>query len=542
MASALQQPLQTPDAQSYLQGMYFNPAGTFPTFQSYLPGFGGGGDGTWSTGGLDTATAASFLQNFGQLSGVAEQQSFMTDRVLAGGINPSGYVNTSPFMFPSAGSTDILGQTVSASDPLAGVLPSYGAQYGLSGLGIGGDGPMPKSVQGDIGNSERLAVSTSAVNGTQEPVEKSLGGLSLSENPPVTSDVKPPSITATQSSGPKSWAAIAKQPAKQPAQRPRPKVPASTVAGSVGAGSQSQSGFGVGSSSAAGQQQVDVGPSHQQSQSQVWGMRGAPANRGRGWSNQRRAVTVNGPATTGANPAVVSGLSTPGSMAGLSSIAAPPTQSAANVPVLDQLRSANQYNPKEFTVNLKSARFFVIKSYSEDDIHRSIKYSIWTSTESGNGRLDKAWKDQKGVPMYLLFSVNGSGHFCGVAQMMSGVDYGTDTGVFTQDKWKGKFDVKWIYVKDVPNSQLRHIRLENNENKPVTNSRDTQEVPHEKGKQVVKIIHSYKATTSIFDDFGHYEKRQEEDDARKVVRMLRRILVSTNNPRVFLCCLASSQT
>ena len=34
--------------------------------------------------------------------------------------------------------------------------------------------------------------------------------------------------------------------------------------------------------------------------------------------------------------------------------------------------------------------------------------------------------------------------------------------------------MKWIYVKDVPNSQLRHIRLENNENKPVTNSRDTQ--------------------------------------------------------------------
>ena len=93
--------------------------------------------------------------------------------------------------------------------------------------------------------------------------------------------------------------------------------------------------------------------------------------------------------------------------------------------------------------------------------------------------------------------------------------------------------MKWIYVKDVPNSQLRHIRLENNENKPVTNSRDTQvdqitglgcgrselfvfqEVPPEKGRQVLKIIHSYKHATSIFDDFIHYEKRQEEDEGRK---------------------------
>jgi hypothetical protein len=53
--------------------------------------------------------------------------------------------------------------------------------------------------------------------------------------------------------------------------------------------------------------------------------------------------------------------------------------------------------------------------------------------------------------------------------------------VWSQDKWRGQFTVKWIYVKDVPNAALRHIRLENNENKPVTNSRDTQEVPVEKG-------------------------------------------------------------
>lgn len=76
--------------------------------------------------------------------------------------------------------------------------------------------------------------------------------------------------------------------------------------------------------------------------------------------------------------------------------------------------------------------------------------------------------------------------------------------------------MKWIYVKDVPNPQLRHIRLENNENKPVTNSRDTQEVPNDKGLQVLDILHAYKHTTSIFDDFIHYEKRQVEEGSKKV--------------------------
>lgn len=192
------------------------------------------------------------------------------------------------------------------------------------------------------------------------------------------------------------------------------------------------------------------------------------------------------------------------------------------LPVLERLRAKWSYNSKENPQLLHSnARYFIIKSYSEDDIHRSIKYSVWTSTEHGNRRLNEAFKEQMKVgPIYLIFSVNGSGHFCGIAQMMSEVDLDIETGIWSQDKWKGKFDVKWYYVKDVPNNALRHIRLENNDNKPVTNSRDTQEIPPDKARQVVKIIQSYKHQTSIFDDFAHYEKREEEEIKKVYILIL----------------------
>ncbi|XP_038208753.1 YTH domain-containing family protein 3 isoform X2 [Zerene cesonia] len=195
-----------------------------------------------------------------------------------------------------------------------------------------------------------------------------------------------------------------------------------------------------------------------------------------------------------------------------------PTPAPVPHPVLDELRVKNDYNPKDFDLSAPGARFFVIKSYSEDDIHRSIKYEIWCSTEHGNKRLDSAYRDREreGGCVYLFFSVNGSGHFCGMARMTSAVDYNSNSNVWSQDKWKGQFRVRWIYVKDVPNGQLRHIKLENNENKPVTNSRDTQEVPHAKGLQVLRIMHSYCHSTSIFDDFIHYERRQEEEDSKKV--------------------------
>lgn len=173
------------------------------------------------------------------------------------------------------------------------------------------------------------------------------------------------------------------------------------------------------------------------------------------------------------------------------------------------------FHPKSSTTNSLpfTHRFFVIKSYSEDDIHRSIKYNIWCSTEHGNKRLDQAYyeREKENGAVYLFYSVNGSGHFCGMAQMISNVDYSSNSSVWAQDKWKGSFKVRWIYVKDVPNPQLRHIKLENNENKPVTNSRDTQEVPNAKGQQVWRIIHTFKHSTSLFDDFVHYELRQREE-------------------------------
>ncbi|KAG2268475.1 hypothetical protein Bca4012_070750 [Brassica carinata] len=62
---------------------------------------------------------------------------------------------------------------------------------------------------------------------------------------------------------------------------------------------------------------------------------------------------------------------------------------------------------------------------------------------------------------------------------------------------------------DVPNSVLKHITLENNENKPVTNSRGTQEVKLEQGLKIVKIFKEHTSKICILNDFSFYEVRQK---------------------------------
>ncbi|GAB2276911.1 hypothetical protein Dimus_011621 [Dionaea muscipula] len=178
-----------------------------------------------------------------------------------------------------------------------------------------------------------------------------------------------------------------------------------------------------------------------------------------------------------------------------------------------------KYNRPDFPETYTDAKFFIIKSYSEDDVHKSIKYNVWSSTPNGNKKLDVAYKEAQeksgGCPVFLFFSVNTSGQFVGIAEMVGPVDFLKNVEYWQQDKWNGSFSVKWHVVKDVPNSLLKHITLENNENKPVTNSRDTQEVKLEQGLQMLKIFKDHVSKTCILEDFVFYEGRQKTIQEKK---------------------------
>jgi hypothetical protein len=271
-------------------------------------------------------------------------------------------------------------------------------------------------------------------------------------------------------------------------------------------------------------------------------------------------------------------------------------------------------------------RFFVIKSFAEEDVRKSVKHGCWTSTSQGNARLDAAWRGEdvftfephgddengdderereregegegetaaaaaaaaaadsssssgsgsgsdpasdaepasdsdepsvrsvdtqtpgppllddatpataesatkttiaprsrpgsSGAPpsrprVILFFSVNSSGHFCGVAEMTSPVDDDAVDATLLPPaaaaSWPGRFAVKWHIVKDVPNTALRHIRVCAGDKKPVPNSRDAQEIEPAQGALVLNIFREYRGggvngggarVSSLLDDVG----------------------------------------
>merc|ERR1712129_336804 len=216
--------------------------------------------------------------------------------------------------------------------------------------------------------------------------------------------------------------------------------------------------------------------------------------------------------------------------------------------------------------------FYVIKSFGEDDVHKSIKYNLWCSTERGNRKLDEAFFESKrvnaaniandngmkkikrkhdeedtkeaeeeevidsrdtvrGCPVYMFFSVNRSGCFCGMAQMISSYYKERHFGSWVQDgKWQGSFIVKWIYVKDIPNKDLKDIQLPNNDNRPVTFSRDTQEIPFNQGVEMLRRFIKYEPKTNILQDFKYYDDRERDIKQKRTQQIiLQRMTPSSQN-------------
>ena len=72
-------------------------------------------------------------------------------------------------------------------------------------------------------------------------------------------------------------------------------------------------------------------------------------------------------------------------------------------------------------------------------------------------------------------------------------------------------NVEWVFIKDVPFKEFRNviITMKDGEVKPISNARDTQEIPFEQAKIMIQKISEYQNTNTILEHFEFYDMRQE---------------------------------
>ena len=194
----------------------------------------------------------------------------------------------------------------------------------------------------------------------------------------------------------------------------------------------------------------------------------------------------------------------------------------------------NQKNAKLIDSINPNCKFFVIKSFSEEDVHKSIKYNVWSSSKDGNLTLSNAFRiteENKGN-VYLFFSCNGSGRYTGIARMKTPCDETKSFGLWTQDgKWPGLFDVEWLFIKDVPFKEFKNviITMKDGEVKPISNARDTQEIPYEQARIMIQKITEYQNTNTILEHFEFYDMRQDNYERNMQMNFNKEVKGNTEN-------------
>uniref|UniRef100_A0A3P8YHJ1 RNA helicase n=1 Tax=Esox lucius TaxID=8010 RepID=A0A3P8YHJ1_ESOLU len=129
-------------------------------------------------------------------------------------------------------------------------------------------------------------------------------------------------------------------------------------------------------------------------------------------------------------------------------------------------------------------RYFIMKSSNLRNIDISQQRGIWSTTPSNELKLNRAFLESSRV--YLVFSVQGSGHFQGYARMTSVIgqerclDWGS-TGL------GGVFSVEWTRRESLPFQHSYQLLNPWNENKKVQISRDGQELEPQVGGQLLQL-------------------------------------------------------
>lgn len=128
-------------------------------------------------------------------------------------------------------------------------------------------------------------------------------------------------------------------------------------------------------------------------------------------------------------------------------------------------------------------RYFIMKSSNFQNIDISQQKGMWSTTPSNERKLNGAFWESL---VYLIFSVQGSGHFQGFARM------GSSIGCEKSQDWGsagfgGVFKVEWIRKESIPFQFAHHLLNPWNDNKKVQMSRDGQELEPQVGEQLLQL-------------------------------------------------------
>ncbi len=160
-------------------------------------------------------------------------------------------------------------------------------------------------------------------------------------------------------------------------------------------------------------------------------------------------------------------------------------------------------SPKVDLNSLKNAKVFVIRSKRLDDIHKSMKYGVWTSSGFNNKKFNQALKEG---PVYFLYRSLDRNFFVGLAQMTFLSNPNTEFAYWGEiGKWRGICGVSWLIVRDVHFNLVTQLRQNGDY---LDELKDGSELSYENTRVVVDTMNQRREPSGILQEFPRLDRSE----------------------------------
>lgn len=174
--------------------------------------------------------------------------------------------------------------------------------------------------------------------------------------------------------------------------------------------------------------------------------------------------------------------------------------------------------------SFQSGNFFVIRSKKIDDIHKAVKYGVWTSSQHNNQKIQETFVAGKmyNRPTFFFFTYLNAPGFVGLA-ILDGMQLDREFPFFGEiGRWVGIMFMRWIFLRDVLFDEIAELKETNHngEYRRMNEMTDGSRLSPINALRIIELMNTPRPVSHVFEKFPNYDFQEKKmrNNVEEIIR------------------------